>query len=169
LQTLRNREAESKVAIDVLHYNRTAALSIAPELMRICDSLETSIRCQLMFCLADTDIPARERMDFFLERADDSDPKIRGSALRGVYIALPEAGGYRRDEVIKRLMTELNDEDPAVREGAASTASDLRIVEALPVLKQLMLYDGDEKVRESAAWAVDILENRSPCSPKPAP
>jgi HEAT repeat protein len=109
-------------------------------------------------------------MDFFLDRIADPSREVRVSAHSGVY-ALLQSGKweYRREEAIALFLSDLDDEDPTVRRSAIGTASNARILEALPLLKRMVLYDGDAQIRRSAQQAIDVLEGRNPCTNRPVP
>jgi hypothetical protein len=165
VQTIRSRAPEAKSAIIELLSNRDMATAVSPDLMQLCDSLETDMRGQVMLALVHTSTKPEERIDFFMDRIDDSAPAVADAAL---FSASAVLGGtniqYRRDEVIQRLIERLGDEDPKVRHSAASHLSDLHATAALPDLQRLVGNDASEDVRRSAQWAIDTIEGRKCCT-----
>ncbi len=164
LQTIRAKAPEASAALSMLRLKPQAVASVVDELMALSDSLETNTRCEIMMLVSHVDSEPERRVDFFLDRVDDPDRRVRdtafGSACNVVAFRNLE---YRREEIVARLMAQLDDEDPLVRQSAASSLSSLRAVMAVPSLQRLVSHDGVEQVRRSAQYAIDTIEGRNCC------
>lgn len=164
LQTLRNRGAESRSAATMLRLMGDDAMAVAPDLMRMCDSLATDVQSEVISLIARMDLDAETRLEFLLERIDNPEPAVRKAAWSGVVQVLGNQSVlYRRDEVVARLMAELDDPNPGVRANAANALASIKAIEAVPELQSLTTSDTDERVRRDAARAVEAIEGGNNC------
>lgn len=161
LQTIRAGAGQARIAMVELQSRPAIASQVAPELMQLCDSLDTEMRRWLISVVSRTDIAPEKRIDFLLDRADD--PSVGDAALFSASNVLGRDKEYRRDEVVNRLMERLWDETPEVRDTATSSLANMHVVIAVPELQRLATGDASEGVRKSAQWAIDTIEGRNCC------
>ena len=164
VQTLRDRSPKSSSAIIQLRLAGDAAVAVAPDLMRMCDSLETHVRCDVISLVAQMNLDAETRLEFLLDRVDDPERAVSKNAWGGVtHVLRDQSVQYRRDEVIDRLAAHLNDDDPQIRISAARMLASIKAINAVPDLQSAASADPDALVRKSAARAIDTIEGRGPC------
>jgi HEAT repeat protein len=132
--------------------------------MRMCDSLETNIRAQVIALVGSLKLDEETRLEFLLERIDDAEPAVKRAAWSGVCQILGhQAVQYRRDEVVARLLAQLEDPDPDVRRTAANALASIKEMGAVPSLHSLATGDSDERVRRDAVRAIETIEGRNRC------
>jgi len=161
VQTIRAGAGQARAAALELQSRPDLATQVAPDLMNLCDSLDTDMRCQVISILSRTYLAPETRINFLLDRVDD--PSVGSAALFSASTVLGPEVQYRRDEVVSRLMERLWDEDAQVRDAATSKLADMRVGIAVPELQRLATGDASEGVRKSAQWAIDTIEGRNCC------
>jgi hypothetical protein len=165
VQTIREQPFEARTAVLMLRMNGYRAAAVAPEIMAMCDSLQTRLRCDVITLVSAMQIDAEMRLDFLLDRIDDANPEVRKAALTGACNVLASRTvEYRREEVIYRLIVDLDNEDSDVRNAAAMSLGSLRATGAVPDLKRVATDDSTPRVRNSARGAVDAIEGRNSCT-----